>query len=295
MRTARSTRIRFGRRLAVIASLFISVAEAHEDGAHATYLGNEGVLVERGDTKILFDAFYAQSFGQYAMVPNDILSPLMRGAPPYDGVDAIFVSHVHGDHFSAGPTIAYMREHTDVVLYAPTQVYDALLDGGINEKHPLLKRVVAVDIQSTDAPEQFTLSGIEIDVVRIPHAGGAPRAHIQNYAWRVTLDGETTVIHLGDADPNPEHFLRHKAHFDAKHTDAAFPPYWFIDHEDGAAILKNIIAADQTIGVHVPARAIGNGDAWREDAGGDLFTDPGETRDLDLVSEDVSAETETTE
>ena len=51
-------------RLALIASLAVLIAApapapalAHAPNARATYLGNEGVLVSRGDTKILFDAF----------------------------------------------------------------------------------------------------------------------------------------------------------------------------------------------------------------------------------------------
>ena len=53
-------------RLAVIMLVIFSIATnalAHDHAARATYLGNEGVMVARGDTKILFDAFYADSYG----------------------------------------------------------------------------------------------------------------------------------------------------------------------------------------------------------------------------------------
>jgi len=256
----------------------ITPALAHDEGSHATYLSNASVMVARGDTKILFDAFYADSYGQYALTPNDIRAALMAGEAPYDGVDAIFVSHVHGDHFTAAPTIAYMRQHKDVMLYGSQQVYDAMRKAATGEAAPVMKRVIAVDMTPTDKARNFVADGIEIDVVSIPHAGNRP--NIQNYAWRVTLDETTTVIHLGDAGPVPADFERHKEHFAARKTHTAFPPYWFVGHDDGEAILKNIIAADQTVGLHVPARAAGNGDQWRTDAGGDLFTDPGETRDI---------------
>ena len=42
--------------------------------------------------------------------------------------------------------------------------------------------------------------------------------------------------------------------------------------------MSDIIKADQTVGIHVPKAAAGNGDEWREKHGGDLFTDPGEKR-----------------
>ena len=98
------------------------IAQAHDVSAEATYLGNEGVLVVRGDTKVLFDAFYTNSYGQYTLVPDEIADAILAGNPPYDGITAIFVSHVHGDHFSAEPAVAYLQAHPGVQLYGTNQV-----------------------------------------------------------------------------------------------------------------------------------------------------------------------------
>ena len=266
--------------IAILACIATS-AMAHDDKRHnptATYLGNEGVLIARGETKILFDAFYAQSYGQYALVPEAISAAMMAGDAPYDGIDAIFVSHVHGDHFTAAPAIAYMRAHPAVTLYGSQQVLDAIKQAGVNADDPLLSRIMAFDLSPEDKAVAFEVDGLSIDVVAIPHAGNRPT--IQNFAWRVTLDEKTTILHMGDAGIVRADFERHKAHFAAKKTHAAFPPYWFIGDANGEAILTDYINADQAIGIHVPARASGNGDAWRTQAGGDLFTDPGETREI---------------
>jgi L-ascorbate metabolism protein UlaG (beta-lactamase superfamily) len=263
--------------LTVVVALAPLTVAAH-DHATAHYLGNEGVMIERGETKIVFDAFYAQSFGQYALVPRRISDAMMKGDAPYDGVDAIFVSHVHGDHFSPKPTVAYLRAQQDVVMFAPQQVKDRLAEYGVAEDDPLMERVRALALTPQDAAETMTIGDIAVDVVSIPHAGNRP--HIQNYAWRVSLGPDTTVVHLGDADTKVSNFSRHQAHFDKKTTHAAFPPYWFVGDENGELVLSDIIKAKQTIGVHVPKRAAGRGDKWRKKAGGDLFTDPGETRSI---------------
>jgi len=264
--------------LFVAYTVLIGAAHAH-DHAAATYLGNEGVMVSRGETKILFDAFYANSYGQYALVPDNIVKAMMEGAPPYDGVDAIFVSHVHGDHFTAAPAIAYMRANETVRLYGTQQVYDAIAEAGVKEDDPLMARVLGYDLDPEDNAIAFDIDGLKVDVVAIPHAGNRPT--IQNFAWRVTLDDDTTVMHLGDAGPVVSNFSRHMEHFSARKTHTAFPPYWFLGDTNGETILRDIIEADQVIGVHVPKRAAGNGDGWRARAGGDLFTDPGESRDID--------------
>lgn len=260
------------------AAALLANAYAHDPSARATYLGNEGVMVARGETKILFDAFYANSYGQYALVPDAISDAMLNGEAPYDGVDVVFVSHVHGDHFTAEPAIEYLRAQENVSLYASVQIRDAFLAAGVGENDPLLARVHTYDLSPDSDPVSFELDGLSVDVVAIPHAGDRP--NIQNFAWRVTLDDETTVVHLGDAGTVIADFARHADHFASRAHDAAFPPYWFYLNDDGRKILERYIGAHQTIGVHVPSRASGNGDAWRAEAGGDLFTDPGETRDI---------------
>lgn len=263
-------------RAIVVCLAFIPSLVVAHDHATAHYLGNEGVMIERGETKVLFDAFYAESYGQYALVPAQINDAMMNGAPPFDGVDAVFVSHVHSDHFSAAPAIAYLRAQPGVTLFAPEQVREKILEAGVSDDDPMMRRVRTLALAPEEKGEVFSLGEIGVDVIAVPHAGNRP--HIQNYAWRVTLDEKTTVIHLGDADPRVSNFSRHQQQLSAKETHTAFPPYWFVGDENGDLILTDIIKAKQVIGVHVPKRAAGKGDEWRERAGGDLFTDPGETR-----------------
>ena len=251
---------------------------AHELAGEALYLGNEGVLVGKGEVKVLFDAFYADSYNRYVLVPGEIRKALIVGAPPYDGIDALFVSHIHGDHFTAEPTLAYLRAQPDVVLYGPQSVVDALVAASEGPDDPVLKRLVAFDLKPGDSPGATSVGSIEIDVVAIPHSGGERMAGIRNLVFRATLGEWPTVIHMGDAATDDEQFARLQNHWDAKHANTAFPPYWFLLSEEGRSILKHRIKADQVIGVHVPAEAGGQGGAWREEAGGDLFTDPGESR-----------------
>jgi L-ascorbate metabolism protein UlaG (beta-lactamase superfamily) len=264
-------------------------AQAHEhlvksDIPRATYLGNEGVLVTNGDTKILFDAFYSSSYGQYALVPEDMAAAIMAGEAPFDGIDAVFVSHAHGDHFTPAPMLAYLRAHEGLRLYAPKQALDRLTEeAGADD--PVLSRVTPVDLGLNDAPVSMTVGDLIIEAVAVPHAGGARMASIQNIVFRVTLNGETTAAHFGDAGPVDANFAPHQDHWDARITHIAFPPYWFHANPEGRAILSDRIKARKVVGVHVPAEAAGNGDAARERVGGDVFTDPGETRDIPVISE----------
>ena len=262
-----------------IALGFTADSHAHDEIGEARYLGNEGVLVTFGETKVLFDAFYSDSYGTYLLVPAADRAAMLRGAPPYDGITAVFVSHVHGDHFTAKPTLDYLRAHPGVRLHGPQQVADALA-AEVAADDPVLARIVAYDLQPGDSARASSADGLDIDAVAIPHAGGVRMQNVRNLVFRVTLNESTTVMHLGDSAANRDAFAAQRSHWAAKRIAAAFPPYWFLEDPDGLAILNEHIDADHVIGIHVPAEAVGQGEAWRTRAGGDLFTDPGESRQL---------------
>ena len=264
--------------MAIVLALYsASSAWAHDGASVARYLANEGVMVTSGTVKVLFDAFYADGYDTYLLVPDGDRQGLMNDTPPFDGIDAIFVSHVHGDHFTAAPTLAYLRKHPDVLLYGPEQVATALAEAASSDD-PVLKQITAFGLSPGDEPEVVNLENLSIDVIAIPHVGGARTASVSNLVFRVTLDGLSTVVHLGDSSMDEVLFWDSQPHWDAKPTHTAFAPYWFIGNEIGDLILSENIKAGEVIGIHVPAESKGDGEAWRSRLGGDLFTDPGETR-----------------
>lgn len=276
--------------LLLLALLFAANALAHSP-ANARYLGNEGILVQHGSTKVLFDAFYANDYGHYVLLDDDTTQALLEGAEPFDDITAVFVSHVHGDHFSPEPMAAYLRAQEQVVLYAPIQVSEALAElVGIDD--PILERVRVIDTAPGEDPVHVDHEGLQIDVVAIPHAGGERMADIVNLAFRVTVDNDFTVLHLGDADAKVELFKPYTDHWNSIPVTAAFPPYWFFTSDEGWIVLDEYLQPRYRVGIHVPAEAAGQGDQWRAQAGADLFTDPGEAREFEH-SEDQSAQSET--
>lgn len=251
--------------------------QAHDVEARATYLGNEGVLIVQGDVKLLFDPLFDEAYGQYQLVPDDIRAAVMAGDPPYDGVRAVFVSHAHGDHFSAAPMLAYLRAHPSVRLFAPEQAREQLFEEA-GETDAALDRVIAFDIAPGDAPVQMNVEGLAIDVIAVPHSGGERHAGVRNLIFRVTLDEAMTVVHMGDADPQDAHFAPHQDHWDAKALDLALPPYWFFSSEEGRSVLEVRLRPRQSVGVHVPVSASIDPVGARAQMGADLFIIPGEER-----------------
>ena len=215
--------------IALVVSALLAPVKAHPEGdtvATAEYIANAGVIVTAGDTKILFDPLFRVGFNNYLVPTDETFAAMMAGTAPYDNVDVIFISHSHGDHFSAEDANAFLSAHTTTKLVAPVQAVDAMKNGeGWDEA--FASRLTSITLERGDPGQKIALPGIDVFAVRIPHAGWPGRAEIQNLVYRVSMDEGATVMHLGDADVNDDHYAPYKEDWLAQKTDTAFPPYWF--------------------------------------------------------------------
>ena len=265
-----------------VGTAFAQSQDSTTNVASAQYMANEGLMVVHGETKVVFDPLFRNGYGQYQLLPKSMEEALFAGAPPFDGIDAVFVSHYHGDHFSPQDVLRLLKAQPLIHLYAPSQAVEGLRKVAGAQDEAVFERVTPVELAYKDAPVTLEMEGLKIEAVRIPHAGWPTgRLDVENISWRVTLNETTTVLHMGDADPNDVHFARDAAYWDKRHTHMAFPPYWFFSSTAGNAILKLRIKPDHSVGVHVPV-SIPADSAGRpaELRGYDLFTKPGENRDI---------------
>lgn len=279
----------FKRLLPVLALLLMTSSMAIAKGPHASegtatahYLANEGLMVVDGETKVVFDPLFRNSYGQYQLLPKAMEEALFAGTPPFDGIDAVFISHHHGDHFSPADVLRLLKLQTGIHLYAPAQAVSGLRSVATEQDEEVFRRVTSVELAYKDAPVTLEMDKLIIEAVRIPHSGWPNgRRDVENISWRVTLNQSTTVLHMGDADTNDVHFERDAAYWDKRHTHMAFPPYWFFSSASGRTILRNRIKSGHSVGVHVPV-SIPRARSLRpvELRDHDLFTNPGETRDI---------------
>ena len=270
-------------RIALLVGLaFWNQSIAAESPARVLYLANEGVMISKGDVKVLFDPLFETSFGQYQLLPKQMEKDLFAGLPPFDGVEAVFVSHYHGDHFSPELMLSFLKSREDMKLYAPAQAVSALHAVAGAQDQAVFERVTSIALEHGDEPVRLAVGGLLIEAAFIPHSGWQRRPiEVENLAFRVTLDEEITVLHMGDADADPEHFSRNRSYWIDTEHNLALPPYWFFDSAGGRAILDEFIKPIHAIGIHVPV-AIPDDPSNRPDEliGFDLFTEPGESREI---------------
>ena len=265
------------RRILVYLVLLTAPSLGFAQSASVHYLANTGVMVTYNDQKIIFDGLFDNSFGTYHMVPDAMRSAMMAGTPPYDDVDAYFISHRHGDHFAAVDVLSLLRVRENVHVYATAQAVAMMREVATPEDEELFRKVTGLDLELNDGPMHIAAGDIAIDVVRVPH-GGYPERHadVENLVFRVTLEKEGTVMHLGDAIAAAEYYDNENGFWSEPETDLALPPYWFLRSAEGRAIMYDVIKARNVIGVHVPISIAEADELPPELEGQKIFTRPGE-------------------
>lgn len=272
--------------IALVNSIFSTAALAHPvaadagddhavQAAAAQYIANAGVIVTSGETKILFDPLFRVGFNNYLVPTDETFAAMMAGEAPYDGVDVVFISHAHGDHFSSEDANAFLAAHPEVRLVAPAQAIHAMKSVDAWDD-AYQSRITSIVLERGDPAFELNWPGIDVFAVRIPHAGWPSRAEVQNLVYRVSLDEDATVMHMGDADVNDDHYAPYAADWSAKKTNTAFPPYWFFLVPGGVEILKDRLNVEHAIGVHVPVNVPDDLKATGED----FFSQPGDIRQI---------------
>jgi L-ascorbate metabolism protein UlaG (beta-lactamase superfamily) len=269
----------------ILCCLWSSAYPAETETSRAHYLANTGTVIEYGHSKIAFDPLFSEGFGIYDRVPAKVESAFLAGTAPWDDIDAVFISHFHDDHFDPALILQLLNAQATIELYAPVQATRAIRALVANPDDEVLNRVHGLAIENGAPPIDIDLGQIFIEAIRIPHAGW-PRRHenVVNIVFRVTLADEATVMHFGDADPDDAHFAKNPEHWKERHTHFAMPPYWFFLSNQGRQILEERIDASHTVGVHVPTKIPDVPESRPEKLKGfDLFTRPGETRNITVT------------
>jgi len=266
----------------LLCTFFPWAAAAEDPATRVLYIANMGVMIERGETKVVFDPLFRNDYGTYDPVPAVIEAALLAELEPWDGIDAVFISHHHGDHFDPATILRLLRAHHKIELFGPEQAAAAIRNLIVDSDDPVLKRIHGLSLENGMAATDIVLGPLLIEAARIRHSGWPDNhADIENVVFRVTLDSDTTVMHFGDADPVDEHFAKSPDHWKERHSHLAMPPYWFFLSNEGRRILRDRIGADKVIGMHVPT-AVPDDPASRRESlqDADLFVKPGDTRIL---------------
>lgn len=198
-----------------------------------TYLANEGVMLQAGDASILIDALFRDSLGDYQRHSAATQEKLETGRPPYHAVPLALATHWHLDHWDPSAIARFLRTNPNAQFASTAQ--------GV----AMLPAEVRARTRSLWPNGTLTLPHATIAALPLTHAPG-----VENLAFRVTL-GHRTVVHLGDANPEP-------ANFDALlpwgPVDVALVPFWWLSHNPAVSFLRDRWKAKHIVALHLGHR-----------------------------------------
>jgi len=208
-----------------------------------TYLANMGVLVERGDTRIVIDGLHRGGLREYAAVPPALLDPLEQARTPFPALTLALTTHRHLDHFDAASVAARLAADTGVVYVAAGETVDSLYARTLLPRsHPRVRAAVPPEQGET----RLGFPGLELSVLDLPH-NPTPSRRVANVGFLLDLGG-FRILHVGDADPARERFDPHR--LSQRAVDVAIVPFWYLTGEDDA--VRTSIGARVWVATHIP-------------------------------------------
>ncbi|MEP5612973.1 MAG: MBL fold metallo-hydrolase [Cyclobacteriaceae bacterium] len=120
------------------------------------WIQNAGFFIDLPDGDILIDAILSSD------------DAIARAEKPYDDIRLIFVSHVHGDHFSAKGILQHLRANDKTKAILTPESFQSLRSVGLPEG---LESRILISYPGPDELEKFEVNGFSGHVLQFKHAG----------------------------------------------------------------------------------------------------------------------------
>lgn len=214
------------------------------------YLANEGFLLRSGETSVLIDAFVAEPYGPYAAVPEELRRKILAGEGPFADVDLALTSHRHRDHFQAEVAAEFVRARPAVPFLSSPQVVDDLR---ASLDDPELSGRLDARVPGAGESVRLEANGVTVELLRLPHSGGARTADVQNLGHLLTVGG-ARILHVGDAELGEEALERYA--LGTRAIDLALVPYWWLVDAESLARVHARTGAKHLVAMHVPPEEV---------------------------------------
>lgn len=206
------------------------------------YVANAGMLVTLGQDTFLFDAPLREGIPPYPTSPDDERRRLEGAEPPYNRVAAILITHWHEDHFSPEAVAAHLTHNGRAVLISSPEVVERVRRAAPALDAARLQGVLPDPGTSLERQVGRTT----VHVLRIRHN---PARRLPDQHVGFLLDGATTVLHAGDADPTAENFALLARH---RSVDLALLPFWYVLTDANRRFVTASIAPRRVVAMHLP-------------------------------------------
>jgi L-ascorbate metabolism protein UlaG (beta-lactamase superfamily) len=163
-----------------------------EDDVVIGFLGVDGFFIAHRGARILIDALIDQSQVSDALITESLLG----GESPFNEVDLMLITHIHGDHYEPNDVLQFLRGHPETQVLSTSQVATDLLSL-LEVDDPLRERIVAVEFNEGEEVT-LTVNQVQLTAFDLPHPGSD---NLENHGFMLHL-GDLNLLHTGDLNFN---------------------------------------------------------------------------------------------
>lgn len=208
-----------------------------------TYLGCEGVLLRSDAGTVLIDGLYGEEAAPFGVPGESMLERVRDARPPFDRIDVLLATHIHGDHFDPIAVARHLRANPNTHFVSTTQATVQVMEA----THGLLGHRVHGIAAADGVSVHRDVGPVHIQAFGLSH-GKVHYADVQHLGFVVTLGGRT-VVHLGDGIID-EKALR-SAGVIGKPIDVGVVPFWFLTYPFGRRLVSDGFRPRALFAVHV--------------------------------------------
>lgn len=172
-----------------------------------TYLANCAYLYESDKSKVLIDPFGTDYENFFYLPSNKTIKNIIKGNIPFDKIDILLITHIHGDHFNAKLTESFLLNNSSVKMICPSQVYMQMKDS-CNSFAQIKSQIISPGL-SVGESEKIKINGISVISIRMQHGTNRSLEGVsssdftdyektENFGYVFHFDKES-VFHQGDA------------------------------------------------------------------------------------------------
>ncbi|NLW79025.1 MAG: MBL fold metallo-hydrolase [Ruminococcaceae bacterium] len=222
-----------------------------QEHATITLLANCGVLIRRGNVRILVDGLYSDRNHPFSLVPPALKNSLMAGEKPIGEINYVMFTHGHPDHFGIRATSQFLAANKVRGLLMPTDNSEPWMANRTRmmrewlDEHP--QPVHYLDLPQGAAQNLKLEPGVEVTVFNSGHQG-AHLKHNSNYVLLLRLDGINILI-TGDAYYSPTMFGRM---LEGTPVDAMLINPLFFQQPKGVQVVNEVVKPRILVLYHLP-------------------------------------------
>jgi L-ascorbate metabolism protein UlaG (beta-lactamase superfamily) len=211
------------------------------------YVANAGVLVSSGDSKVLIDALFDKPNPEYRAPAADVLDKIMSGAAPFDGLDAVLITHNHPDHFDPSLAARFLERVPGPTLLAPSDAV-AAMRRATADWVKIEARIVPLDLKPGERATR-TVGRIPVNAFRTLHSGDQDSPMNIMYLFEL---GGWRVFHEGDSPGKVDEYRAFG--LGREPVDLALVHFWFPLEPNCARFLREVLKPGHVALTHLPIR-----------------------------------------